>query len=70
MRCFFVVDKIHKKEVKVICCPTEEMVADCSSKPLQGKIFVTHRNTMLGTSIKEHGIHKKWCKEALKRYEL
>ena len=34
VRYFFVVDKMEKKEVKVVYCPTEKMVADYSSKPL------------------------------------
>ena len=62
VRHFFVVDKIDKKEVK--------MVADCSSKPLQAKIFVVHRNTMLGISAEECEMRKQWHKEALERCEL
>ena len=45
-RYFFVVDKMENKEVKIAYCPTEKMVANYSSKPLQGKLLVIHRNTM------------------------
>ena len=53
VQCFFVVEKIDAKEVKIAYCPTEKMVADCSSKPPQGKIFVVHRNAMLRMSAEE-----------------
>ena len=48
VRHFFVVDKLDKKEVKIIHCPTDTMVADFSSKPLQGSIFRHHINAMKG----------------------
>ena len=70
IRYFFVVDRIDKKEVKMACCPTEEMVADYSSKPLQGKLFVAHRNTMMGMSTEEFQQYKRWYEESLKRYDL
>ena len=48
VRCFFVVDKLEKKEVKIVHCPSDKMVADFSSKPLQGSLFRHHRNAMRG----------------------
>ena len=48
VRCFFVVDKLEKKEVKIVHCPSDKMVADFSSKPLQGSLFRHHRNAMQG----------------------
>ena len=33
------VDKIKNKEVKIVYCPTEKMIADFSIKPTQGKLF-------------------------------
>ena len=38
VRHFFVVDELDKKEVKIVHCPTDKMVADFSSKPLQESI--------------------------------
>ena len=64
------VDKIAKNEVKIIYCPTDKMVADFSSKPLQGRIFVIHRNTMMGISVDDYKTYKGWYEESLKRYEL
>ena len=45
---FFVTDKIKDQEVKVIYCPTKEMLADFYTKPLQGSLFESHRNAILG----------------------
>jgi hypothetical protein len=39
MRCFFITDRIEKKDVSVEYCPTEEMVGDFFTKPLQGPLF-------------------------------
>ena len=63
-------DKIQKKEVKILHCLMKEIVADFSSKVLQGKIFVMHCNTMLGMSLNEFNTHGEWNKEALKEHNL
>ena len=34
--------------MKILHCPTEDMVADFYTKPLQRSIFVKHRNSLLG----------------------
>ena len=44
----FVVDKIQNKEVKIIYCPTDDMIADFSSKPIQGLVFKQQRNIIMG----------------------
>ena len=64
-RCFFIVNKMDSREVCIVYCPTEQMVADFSSKPLQGKLFVAHRDTMLGVCPEDYKICKEWYKEAL-----
>lgn len=56
IRYFFVTDKIAKKEVKLIYCPTKDMIADYNTKPLQGAQFIRFRNLMLG--IKAEDFHK------------
>ena len=43
IRYFFVTDKIANKEIRVAYCPTEAMIADYFTKPLQGKLFRTLR---------------------------
>ena len=39
LRYFFINDKIAKKEVKVVYCPTGNKAADMLTKPLQGSLF-------------------------------
>ena len=45
---FFVTDKVKGKELQILHCPTDQMTADFYTKPLQGTLFLNHRNTMLG----------------------
>ena len=45
---FFITEKIKIKEMKTIYCPTKEMTGDFFTNPLQGLLFVTHRNDVLG----------------------
>ena len=40
-------------------CPTEEMISDFLSKPLQGSLFRKHRNTLLGITEKEEAKHSR-----------
>ena len=48
VRYFFVVDRVKKKEVEIKYCPTEMMIADYFTKPLQGKLFHTLRRLIMG----------------------
>ena len=45
---FFLTDQIEKGFVKVEHCPTEEMLGDYMTKPLQGAKFVEFRKAILG----------------------
>ena len=47
-RCFFAVDKMEKKEVKIDFFPTDHMTTDYSAKPTQGYLFPCQRNVALG----------------------
>ena len=47
IRYFWVKDRVQSGEIKVEYMPTEEMVADILTKPLQGSKFVTLRNMLL-----------------------
>lgn len=53
IRYFFVKDRMEKKEVKISYLPTERMIADFYTKPLQGSLFVQLRNYILGYSTIE-----------------
>ena len=48
IRCFFIEDRIDKKEISVIHCPTEYMVADFFTKPLQGQLFLKFKRVLMG----------------------
>ena len=60
---FFITDKVKSRKIWVIYCPTKQMVADFFTKPLQGVLYFTHRNAVLG--IKEEDMHLY-----IKAYEL
>ena len=47
IRYFFVTDRIAKKEVEMVYCPTGDMVADILTKPLQGSLFKRFRDAIL-----------------------
>jgi hypothetical protein len=48
IRYFFIKDRIEKKDINLIYCPTEKMLADYFSKPLQGSLFRAFRDMTLG----------------------
>ena len=47
IRHFFITDRIEKGELKVEYCPTDKMVADFFTKPLQGQKFIDFRNEIM-----------------------
>ena len=48
---FYVGDHIQNKTLSLHHCPTEEMLADYFTKPLQGSLFVRLRNQIMGAHI-------------------
>jgi hypothetical protein len=48
IRYFFIKDRVDKEEVNIVYCPTEYMIADFFTKPLQGKLFIEFRNKIMG----------------------
>ena len=56
--------------IKVVHCPTEGMIADYSSKPLQGALFRKFRDLVLGTSEGGHELHKAEYTRALEGFGL
>jgi hypothetical protein len=42
IRYFFIKDCIDKKMLKIEYCPTDDMIGDFPSKPLQGRKFKKH----------------------------
>ena len=41
-------DIVDKKEVRILYCPTEKMLADFFTKPIQGELFRFFRNILMG----------------------
>jgi hypothetical protein len=48
IRHFFVKDRVDKREIEIEHCPTELMIADYFTKPLQGKQFKHFRDLIMG----------------------
>lgn len=55
IRYFFVTDKIENKEMRVEYCPTEDMLADIFTKPLQGSLFRKLRDRLLNVDSTNFG---------------
>jgi hypothetical protein len=55
IRYFFVTDLVKKGQVKVTHCPTEDMVSDYFTKPLQGSAFRKLRQLIMNTDETESG---------------
>jgi hypothetical protein len=53
IRYFYVRSKVKNGDVRIVYCPTKEMVSDYLTKPLQGSVFRTHRNSIMGVSENE-----------------
>ena len=70
IRYFFAVDKISKKEVRIVYCPTEDMVADYSTKPLQGLKFIEFRNIIQGIIEEDFATYQKQYIATLRQYDL
>ena len=48
IRHFFVTDRIESEQLKIVHCPTDIMIGDFFTKPLQGSRFRTLRAAILG----------------------
>ena len=64
------VDKLESKDVQMIYCLTEKMLADLSSKPTQGALFKQQRNLVMGLKEEDFKLYKAWYRRVLERYEL
>jgi hypothetical protein len=53
IRFFFVTDNVQKKHVRIEYCPTDNMVGDFFTKPLQGSKFTKFRCRILGTTAND-----------------
>jgi hypothetical protein len=51
VRYFFIHDRIEKDEIVLEYLPTEEMIADILTKPLQGALFIRLRDMLLNWTV-------------------
>ena len=45
---FFISDQVNRGNIKMIYCPTDEMIGDFMTKPLQGIKFSKFREAIMG----------------------
>ena len=45
---FFIKDRVESREVTIMYCPTEDIIADFFTKPLQGIKFIRFRKSIMG----------------------
>jgi hypothetical protein len=48
IRYFYVANQVAKGDLRVVWCPTDEMIADFLTKPLPGKAFVKIWDLLMG----------------------
>ena len=48
VRYYYVADRIEKGDLTVVWCPTDKMIADFLTKPLQGRMFIQFRDVLMG----------------------
>jgi len=48
IRYFFMKDRIETEGIEIMYCPTEQMLADFFTKPLQGSLFERFRKVLMG----------------------
>ena len=49
MKEFFIKDRVWNCDIMFVHCPTEHMIADFFTKPLQGKLSFRFRDVIMGT---------------------
>jgi hypothetical protein len=60
IRYFFVKDRVESREIRIEHCPTDQMLADFFTKPLQGNLFRQMRDKIMNIdpSSKYHSDHR------------
>jgi hypothetical protein len=48
IRYFFMKDRIKSEKINIVYCPTEQMLADFFTKPLQGSLFEKFKKVLMG----------------------
>jgi hypothetical protein len=53
IRYFFLTDQVEKGNIAIEYCPTEDMIGDYFTKPLQGKLFLKLKSLIMGHASPE-----------------
>jgi hypothetical protein len=56
IRYYYVEDRIAKGDLSVVWCPTDKMIADYLTKPLQGQMFIRFRDVLMGAVPMWHDV--------------
>jgi hypothetical protein len=56
IRYYYVADCIANGDLSIVWCPTDKMIADFLTKPLQGKVFQKFRDVLMGANPKWYDI--------------
>ena len=48
---FYITDQVQQKTIHITYCPTEEMIADFFTKPLQGSLFLKMCDLIMGMKM-------------------
>ena len=67
IRYFAITDRVKSKEIEILYCPTEEMLGDFYTKPVQGGLYKRFQNRILGISEDECGQYEREYNEAKAR---
>jgi hypothetical protein len=68
IRYFFIKDTIERENIDIKYCPTEIMIADFYTKPLQGKLFKKMRDILMG--LAPYPIEERVDKKPVLSHEL
>jgi hypothetical protein len=49
IRYYYVADQIESGDLSVVWCPTDKMIAEFLTKPLQGNVFQQFQDLLMGT---------------------
>ena len=70
IRYFYVKDRVTGNNMSIRYCPTEKMIADFFTKPLQGELFRKFRAVVMGhVHLNEVLLHSDTCKERVEERE-
>jgi hypothetical protein len=70
IRYFYVKDRVTGNNMTIRYCPTEKMIADFFTKPLQGELFRKFRAVVMGhVHLDEVLLHTDTCKERVEEKE-